>query len=191
MKQSAKQAIRLSFRRLLAAKPLDRITVRNIVEDCGLTRNTFYYHYEDIYDLFDDYLDDQLRTAWQSVPQDAPWDEVLVRMLSGVFGTPQMGRHIFLSRKRESMRLYLRGLIFSMLERQIEQEGRGLAPSAEDKRLICDTCSFALFGLLEQWLTQPASPPLETQLYRVARLFEDSLHRALLRACDQTKEDVR
>ena len=54
MKQTTKQAIQASFRTLLLAKSLDKITVRDIVEDCGLTRNTFYYHYEDIYDLFDD-----------------------------------------------------------------------------------------------------------------------------------------
>lgn len=39
--QITKRAITESFRALLAVKPLDKITVRDIVEDCGLTRNTF------------------------------------------------------------------------------------------------------------------------------------------------------
>ena len=56
LKSTGKEQIQASFRRLLFAKSLDKITVRDIVEDCGLTRNTFYYYYEDIYDLFDDYL---------------------------------------------------------------------------------------------------------------------------------------
>ena len=63
MKASTKQTIQASFRTLLMAKSLDKITVRDIVEDCGLTRNTFYYHYEDIYDLFDDYLDEGRRAV--------------------------------------------------------------------------------------------------------------------------------
>ena len=81
MKASTKQTIQASFRTLLMAKSLDKITVRDIVEDCGLTRNTFYYHYEDIYDLFDDYLDEQLRDATQTLPPDSAWDAVLFKLL--------------------------------------------------------------------------------------------------------------
>ena len=33
-------------------KPLSRITINEIVQDCGLNRNSFYYHFEDIYALF-------------------------------------------------------------------------------------------------------------------------------------------
>ena len=36
---------------LLEERPLDKITVRDITDRCGLTRNTFYYHFQDIYDL--------------------------------------------------------------------------------------------------------------------------------------------
>ena len=68
MKQPiTKRAITESFRALLADKPLDKITVRDIVEDCGLTRNTFYYHYEDIYDLLSDVLESEIERAL-SVP---------------------------------------------------------------------------------------------------------------------------
>lgn len=35
----------------MAATPLDKITVRMLVENCGLNRQTFYYHFQDIYDL--------------------------------------------------------------------------------------------------------------------------------------------
>ena len=39
---------------LLEGESLDKITVRDIVEECEINRNTFYYHYSDIYDLLDD-----------------------------------------------------------------------------------------------------------------------------------------
>ena len=43
-----KKAIADSFLKLLREKPLDKITIKDIVEDCGINRNTFYYHFEDI-----------------------------------------------------------------------------------------------------------------------------------------------
>ena len=39
--------------KLLSKKPLSRITVNDIVEECGLARQTFYYHFRDIYDLLE------------------------------------------------------------------------------------------------------------------------------------------
>ena len=46
-----KQAIVDTFIKLLNEKPLSRITVTEIIETCGVSRNTFYYHFEDIYGL--------------------------------------------------------------------------------------------------------------------------------------------
>ena len=45
MLQLTKKAIVNSFIKLLNEKPLDKITVKNIAEDCGINRNTFYYHF--------------------------------------------------------------------------------------------------------------------------------------------------
>lgn len=43
-----KQAIKRSFMKLLNERPVSRITVKDIVEDCGINRNSFYYHYQDL-----------------------------------------------------------------------------------------------------------------------------------------------
>lgn len=40
-----------ALKRLMTKKPLNKITIREITEDCGVNRQTFYYHFEDIYDL--------------------------------------------------------------------------------------------------------------------------------------------
>lgn len=49
MTVSTKKAIIDSFMHLAAKKPLEKITVRDIVDHCGINRNTFYYHFQDIY----------------------------------------------------------------------------------------------------------------------------------------------
>ena len=49
MPSFTKKAIVESFLRLVAKKPIDKITVRDVVDDCGINRNTFYYYFQDIY----------------------------------------------------------------------------------------------------------------------------------------------
>ena len=46
-----KEIIAKTFTELLDEKPMSKITVKDIVERCGVNRNTFYYHFKDIYDL--------------------------------------------------------------------------------------------------------------------------------------------
>ena len=40
-----------SLRNLMRKKPLDKIKIHEIVDACGVNRQTFYYHFQDIYAL--------------------------------------------------------------------------------------------------------------------------------------------
>lgn len=53
MSNTTKRAIEASLKKLLLVKPLDKITISDIAEDCGINRMTFYYHFKDIYDLIE------------------------------------------------------------------------------------------------------------------------------------------
>lgn len=58
----SKEMIRSAFLHLLSEKPLERITVADVVERCGLSRNTFFAHYPDVYGVLEDYLKMGLET---------------------------------------------------------------------------------------------------------------------------------
>ncbi|MGN1339494.1 MAG: TetR/AcrR family transcriptional regulator C-terminal domain-containing protein [Oscillospiraceae bacterium] len=49
--QQTKQALSQALKRLMEQKSLNRITVQELVEECGVNRKTFYYHFQDIYSL--------------------------------------------------------------------------------------------------------------------------------------------
>ena len=53
MASFTRKAIMASFVKLLEERPLSKVTVKDIVEDCGINRNTFYYHFEDIPSLIE------------------------------------------------------------------------------------------------------------------------------------------
>ncbi len=54
MSQTTKRALEASLKKkLLLQKPLNKITINDITEDCGVNGMTFYYHFKDIYDLVD------------------------------------------------------------------------------------------------------------------------------------------
>ena len=68
MTLSTKLALAGSLKHLLQKKFLDDITVKEIVEDCAVNRQTFYYHFQDIYDLLHWFLDHETAEALQDSP---------------------------------------------------------------------------------------------------------------------------
>ena len=178
--QVTKRYIQEAFQTPLLEKPMDRITVRDIVEECGLTRNTFYYHYDDIFDLFEDFLKAQLSQALHTSPQEMAPDEVLLKALGFLLEKPQVARHIFSSKNHAVMLQYLVRVSELLLERHIALEGLSCTP--EDRELILAVCSHALYGMLGQWLLCRKDASLEADLTRVTRLFEGTIHNALLSA---------
>ena len=54
MSNFTEDAIKRSFKKLLEIRQLKDITIRDIVDDCGINRSSFYYHFQDIPALLED-----------------------------------------------------------------------------------------------------------------------------------------
>ena len=117
--------------------------------------------------------------VWQSLPPGSHWNTMLFRLLDCLCETPQMGRHIFFSNKRDAVRSYLNKILSTVLDRYVDETMQGLQLNADDRRLICDTCTHALYGLIEQSLTGPDAPLMKDRLERVIQCFEGGIRCAL------------
>ena len=53
MTNLTKRALADSLKKLLSRRPMDRITVQDVTDDAAVSRQTFYYHFHDIYDLME------------------------------------------------------------------------------------------------------------------------------------------
>ena len=76
-----KRAIRASFLKLLNERPLNKITVKDIVEDCGINRNSFYYHYTDIPALAEEIVKDEAARIVQEYPTVDSLEQCLESLL--------------------------------------------------------------------------------------------------------------
>lgn len=52
MSLATRKEFAAALKKLMDIKPINKITVRELVAECGMNRNSFYYHFEDIYALF-------------------------------------------------------------------------------------------------------------------------------------------
>ena len=59
MAQRTKKRIQETFLAMLEQESLDKITVKDLVDRCGMNRNTFYYYYQDLYALLEELLQEE------------------------------------------------------------------------------------------------------------------------------------
>ena len=107
MPSFTKKAILASFLHLLSKKSFDKITVRDIVDDCGINRNTFYYYFQDIYAVLEELLGELLR----DLPENGDLDKTALAFFSAVtdftLRNPRAAHTLSLSLGFEGMERYL------------------------------------------------------------------------------------
>lgn len=74
------KAIMDCFLNMLKRKNIDRVTVTDICEECGINRNTFYYYFSDIYDVLDSVLIEETEKNID-ITEDATFMRHIVRQL--------------------------------------------------------------------------------------------------------------
>ena len=84
MPNTTKQALEESLKHMLLKKPLDKITIRDITEDCGISRMAFYYHFKDIYDLVEWACIEDASKALQGKKTYETWQEGLLQIFEAV-----------------------------------------------------------------------------------------------------------
>ena len=84
MAQFTKYALENSLKKLLAQKPLNKITVSDITEDCGINRMTFYYHFKDIYDLVEWACLEDAKKALEGKNTAETWQQGFVQIFQAV-----------------------------------------------------------------------------------------------------------
>ena len=101
MSQVTKRALEASLKKLLLERPLDKITVTDIAEDCGINRMTFYYHFRDIYDLVEWACQEDARRILDGKRTYTTWQEGFRRILDGLIDNRPFILNVYRSVRRE------------------------------------------------------------------------------------------
>ena len=107
MPNFTKKAIRESFIKLLNERPLNKITVKDIVEDCGVNRNSFYYHYQDLPALLEDIVSDEVKRIVEEYQEIGSIEDCFRATISFALKNRRAVLHIYKSMNREYYDRYI------------------------------------------------------------------------------------
>lgn len=181
MAQFTKKAIIATFIELLNQRSFDKITVKDIVEQCGINRNTFYYYYQDIYDLIADILRVEIEHLHEKVRGNDSFCEELREGIRVILENKKAFSHLYYSRNREVIEQFILSISKDFAQKFVEQKADELSVHDEaDIRFVYNWYCFSISGIILQWIqTENASDP-ETFVRKVAAVYESTIEDALL-----------
>lgn len=179
MSQITKRALEESLKKMLLKKPVNKITISDITEDCGINRMTFYYHFKDIYDLVEwSCVEDAARALDGKKTYDT-WQQGFQQIFQAVLDNKPFVQNVYQFVNREQVETYLYSLTHNLLIGVIEEKAVGMQVRDEDKEFITDFFKFAFVGLMLDWIRNGMKKDPQQIIDRLSILIEGDITRAL------------
>lgn len=189
MANFTKQAIKSSFMKLLNQQPLSKISVRDIVEDCGINRNSFYYHFQDIPSLIEEIIKEDADRIIEQHPTVNSLRECINIMFRYALENKKAVLHIYNSANRDIYEKSMMKLCEYVVTKYLETVF-GKDPESEKARasaIIFFKCE--LFGLSFEWIGKGMKEDAIEEIYSLADLCRDFSDEIMKRNKEMNKAD--
>lgn len=168
-----------ALKQCMAQKPLEKISIREITDRCGLRRETFYYHFSDVYDLLKWMFEEEALVLLRQHEGAQLWQEGLLQLFHYI-----QDNHAFcLCALRSMGRSHLKRLfqkdIQSIIQRTVDRLARETGFPIED--LVTQFYAIALAGTVESWLLGELPYTPEDLIQFADTMLQDHLRGAALR----------
>ena len=178
-----KNAIRRSFVELLAERPFDKISVRDIAERSEVTRNTFYYYYTDIYALTEDVFESEVEKLSESIDSYDSWQKAFLAATAFAAENKRMILHLHNSAHRDILARYFHKTILTGMLSYVQKEAEGLDVSERKIMALARFYTAALAGLTVEWLDSGMKGAPDSFLADLGDMLDGNIRHSLERGC--------
>ena len=154
MTNTTKLALEAALKKELLTKSLDKITINELAEDCGISRMAFYYHFKDIYDLVEWSCLEDAKRALQGKKTYDTWQEGILQIFEAVLENKPFILNAYHSVSREQIENYLFHLTYDLLKAVVEEKTAGMQIREEQKEFIANFYKYSFVGIMLDWIKQ-------------------------------------
>lgn len=171
----AKREIKNSFIKLLTERPISQITVKDIVEDCGVNRNSFYYHFQDIPSLLEEIIVEMTAKVIENLPEESTFEEKVTAALQEINLNKRMIYHVYGSSNREFYEKQLMKICEHVTRTYIRSREYSERVDSKDLEFVISYLKCELFGQLIDWLNHDMSYDIVEHSRILCRMFAGSM----------------
>ena len=179
MASFTKKAIMASFSKLLEEKPLGQITIREIVEDCGVNRNTFYYHFKDLPHLVETMVNEETDLVICKFPAISSLRECLDTVIDFAIKNKKAVLHIYHSVNRDIFEQYQWKICNHAVTAYATNVLQDRKISDEDMDTMIEYIKCLLFGFVMHWMESGMDGRTIDKFHRICELKQGDLEKMI------------
>lgn len=186
MSTTKKELIKESFLRLLEQRPLSQITVKDIVDESKVNRNTFYYHYADLPALIESIV---MEETERIVNEHHTFDSLEAAIITALDFTLQHKKavmHLYNSSNRDIFNQYFMQISRHVITEYLDTLCAGINISKEDRELIIHYHTCLAFGQAVDWIRRDMNTDIIKQFERLCVLYK-GIPEEVIRRASQVK----
>lgn len=154
MANFTKKAIKDTFISLLKIKPFNQITVKDIVDECGVNRNTFYYHYEDINDLLENVINEETNILLKKYPTIDSIDTAIEVAIKYVLENKKTILNIYNHLDRNIYERFIMNTCEYTVSSLMNSITKELNIDEKNKKFLINFVKCQFFGFCIDWLSR-------------------------------------
>ncbi|NYB74672.1 TetR/AcrR family transcriptional regulator C-terminal domain-containing protein [Sedimentibacter hydroxybenzoicus DSM 7310] len=174
MTEMTKLILSKSLKKLLSKKPLNKITVKDIVSDCKLTRQTFYYHFQDIFELLDWTYKNEIGHILEEA-SNSSWDVVIKGILSYIKDNKSMFAYTIQSVGREHFEQAVYPNLYEFSQNKIYKASSELEIPSDKIRFLANLQTITLLSVIIQW----ANNGMKENIDEIVQMLDMTLNSAM------------
>ncbi len=179
--QITKKALAASLKELMKSTPLNKISIKNIVDNCGLNRQTFYYHFQDIFDLVDWIYKTEAIESIAQYRSYNTWTNGFYKIFQYIEDNKAFCLNTFNSLSRTHLDMYLYSVINELLMEVVNEISCNIKVKEDDKKFIANFYALAFIGLIIQWMKDGMKEDPKLIIEKLSELIEGNFIKALQR----------
>ncbi len=135
------------FLELVRKKSIDKITVKDIVEKCGITRQPFYYHFSDIFNLIEWIMQRECQRIIAGISKDATMEESAKKLLESVYEKQELITRLANTKELETVQQIIINTARTFLKKIADPQKMSNMSGAE-LDMTLDFYSFGIEGFI-------------------------------------------
>ena len=178
MPVNVKNLIAETFVRLSDEKNIDKITVKDIVEACGISRQAFYYHFQDLLEVIEWSMEQAFEQLLDRSLQEEDPEIVLNDFITASENAAPFMQKLFRSQKREQVERLMARCVRGYLQELISAKGKLPRIPYEDLDIALTFCTYGIVGLLLECCNKKKAVDRETMARQMYRLLQGRIGEA-------------
>ncbi len=186
---NTKKTLAASLKKLMEQEPFSKITISQIVADCGVNRKTFYYHFNDIYDLLKWMLDQEAVEIVKQFDLLLDFEDTVNFVMDYVEQNKHILNCAFDSIGQEGLKRFLHADFNETVSTMINHSAKTAKITLpEDFRdFLAKLYTEAVVGILVDWITDKDRLNREKTLTYLSLIFNSAFPSVLKNADDYFK----